>query len=62
MIITKDAGALKQALAADAFSPINYDAAKPKSLLDEDRVIGALKLNIKEANVKVTPIGDVFAN
>jgi zinc protease len=61
VIVAKDAAGLKQALTADAFSPITYDGVKPKSLLDEDRVIGALKLNIAPAKVTITPIADVFA-
>jgi zinc protease len=59
--ITKDAEGLKQALVSDAFSPIVYDGQKPKDLLEEDKVIGALKLNIAPANVRITPIADVFA-
>ncbi len=62
VIVTKDAQELKQALASDAFSPIAYDAAdKPKALLEEDKVIGALKLGIPADNVKITPIAEVFA-
>ena len=59
--ITKDAAGLKQALVSDAFSPIRYDGEKPPALLAEDRIIGALKLNIPAANVRVTSIEDVFA-
>ena len=61
VIVAKDAQALKQALGADAFSPIKYDGAKDQALLDEDRVIGAMKLHIPASNVTVTPIADVFA-
>ena len=62
VFITKDAQGLKQALVSDAFSPIKYDAAdKPKELLDEDKVIGAMKLGIAAERVRVTPIADVFA-
>ena len=61
VIVTKDAKDLKARLVADDFSPIKYDADKPKELLDEDKIIGALKLNIKPENVKITPVGDVFA-
>ena len=46
---------------SDAFSPIKYDGEKPKELLDEDRVIGALKLNIAAGDVRITPINEVFA-
>jgi len=61
VIIAKDAQGLRQTLVADAFSPIKYDGAKDKALLDEDRVIGAMKLNIPASHVTVTPIADVFA-
>ena len=62
VIITKDAQGMKRALVTDAFSPITYDAAdKPKALLDEDKVIGAMKLGIAPEKVTITPIGEVFA-
>jgi len=61
VIVTKDAAALKQALASDAPSPIQYDGEKPQSLLDEDKVVGALKLQIKPENVTITPVTEVFA-
>ena len=43
VIVTKDADGLKEKLVADEFSPITYDGEKPKALLDEDKVIGALQ-------------------
>ncbi len=61
VFITKDAAGLKEKLVSDAFSPIKYDAAKPKAVLDEDQVIGARKLNIKAEAVKITPATQVFA-
>jgi zinc protease len=61
VIITKDAKGLKDKLVSDAFSPISYDAEKPADLLAEDKVIGARKLQIPAAKVKVTPVEDVFA-
>ena len=61
VFITKDAAGLKDKLVSDAFSPIKYDAAKPKAVLDEDQVIGARKLNIKAEAVKITPATQVFA-
>jgi zinc protease len=62
VFITKDAQGLKQALVSDAFSPIAYDAAdKPKDLLAEDKVIGAMKLGIAADKVTITPIAQVFA-
>ena len=61
VIVTKDAEGLKQKLLSDEFSPIQYDAEKPKELLDEDKVIGAQKLQIRPENLKITPVNDVFA-
>jgi zinc protease len=61
VIIAKDAEGLKEKLVSDAFSPITYDGEKPKELLDEDKVIGALKLGIKPEAVTITPVEDVFA-
>ncbi|MBX6332675.1 MAG: insulinase family protein [Gemmatimonadaceae bacterium] len=61
VIITKDVATLREALLADAFSPVTYDAPKPDELLAEDRVIGALRLGITAANVTVARVDDVFA-
>ena len=61
VIVTKDARGLKEKLVADAFSPIQYDAEKPKELLDEDKVIGAVRLGIPADKVKITPVEEVFA-
>ncbi|HLE55448.1 MAG TPA: pitrilysin family protein [Rhodothermia bacterium] len=61
VVITKDAAGLRDALVADAFSPIKYDAEKPQDLLAEDKVIGAKKLGIAADKVKVTPVEEVFS-
>ena len=60
VIVTKDAEGLKRQLVADEFSPIHYDGEKPKELLEEDKVIGAFKLNIRPEKVKITPVDEVF--
>lgn len=62
VIITKDAAGLKEKLVSDAPSPIKYDGNKPKEVLEEDQVIGNMKLNIKPEAVKITPAAEVFAN
>jgi zinc protease len=59
--ITKDAKGLEHALVSDAFSPVTYDAPKPAELLEEDRIIGALPLGIRQTDVSITPVEDVFA-
>lgn len=59
-MITKDAEALKEALVADGFSAIEYDAPKPQEVLDEDKVIGALRLGVKPEAVTIRPVEEVF--
>jgi zinc protease len=61
VIVTKDAAGLKLALSSDAFSPIKYDGEKDKALLDEDKIVGAMKLNIPADKITITPIAQVFA-
>jgi zinc protease len=61
VIVTRDAQGLKDALVADGFSPIKYDAEKPAGLLAEDKVIGARKLGIRAEAVRITPVDEVFA-
>ncbi len=59
VFITKDAAGLKEALLADAFSAIKYDAPKPQ-LLEEDQRIGKLRLGIRADAVAITPAAQVF--
>ena len=61
VIVTKDAQGLRDALVGDAVSSIAYESPKPDDLLAEDKVIGAMKLNIKPENVKIVPVDEVFA-
>jgi len=61
VVVTKDAKGLAETLASDAFSAVKYDAPKPKELLDEDQVIGALKLGIPREAITITPVSEVFA-
>ncbi len=61
VIITKDAEGLKQKLASDAPSVVKYDAEKPPALLDEDKVIGAMKLGIPGERIAIVPVESVFA-
>jgi zinc protease len=61
VIVTKDAEGLKNQLVSDAFSQIAYESAKPKDIMEEDKIIGAYKLNIRPENVKIVPVEEVFA-
>ena len=61
VMITKDGAGLRDKLLSDAFSPIKYDGEKPKDVLDEDKLIGSRKLNIRPDAVTITPAAKVFA-
>lgn len=61
VIITRDAEGLRDQLVSDEVSIIKYDAAKPEALLQEDKLIGAMKLNITPGKVAITPVEEVFA-
>jgi zinc protease len=60
VMITKDAERLKQQLVSDEVSTVKYEAEKPQALLDEDKVIGAMKLGIRADAVRIIPAEDVF--
>jgi zinc protease len=59
VIVTKDADGLRQTLLADGPSSIKYDAPKPE-LAEEDKTIGAYKLNLKPENVRIVSVDEVF--
>ena len=52
---------LRDQLVSDEVSIIKYAAAKPDALLEEDKLIGAMKLNIRPGKVTITPVEEVFA-
>jgi zinc protease len=61
VFVTPDAAGLKQALVADASSPITYTSPKSDAVLAEDREISKFPLNIQPDAVKTIPVGELFA-
>jgi zinc protease len=61
VMITSDAEGLRQALITDAPSPLNYDSPKPAEIVAEDRVLMVKPLGLTAANVRITPVAEVFA-
>lgn len=59
-MITKGAEAMKQALAADAPSPMTYENPKPDAVVEEDKVIAAYPLQIDGAKVSVISVDGAF--
>ena len=53
VIVTKDAKALRDALIADAPSPITYPTPRPAEVLKEDQEIMKFPLHIRPENVRI---------
>jgi zinc protease len=59
-IVTRDAEVFKKALVADVPSPITYKMPKPASVLKEDKEIGRFPVKVREEDVKIVPVTDLF--
>ena len=60
VFVTGDAEAMRQRLANNQPSPMTYDADQPAELLEEDRAINAVSLNVAEDAIKVISAEKVF--
>ncbi|HKQ61980.1 MAG TPA: pitrilysin family protein [Candidatus Polarisedimenticolaceae bacterium] len=59
-VVTGDAEGLRQALATDAPSPIEYKSPKPQAVQDEDREIARFPAKVAESAIHVVPVTEVF--
>ncbi len=59
-IVTGDAEGLREALAADAPSPIEYAQEMPEEVLAEDEEISTLPLGITEDRIYTVPVESIF--
>ena len=60
VVVTKDAEGLRDAILSGAPSPIKYNSPKPPDILEEDKTIGAYKINVRPERVAVVPVVRVF--
>ncbi|MEJ2602599.1 MAG: pitrilysin family protein [Gammaproteobacteria bacterium] len=60
VFVSADAAGLAEAIAADAPSPVSYNAEKPAELLAEDRLIQDLPLAIPAERIRILPASGVF--
>jgi zinc protease len=60
VIITADAGALKQKLLGGAATSITYAGERAPALLAEDKTIAGLPIEVREADISILPIDKVF--
>jgi zinc protease len=60
VFITRDAEGLKRKLLSGEATPITYAGDKPPELLAEDREIAEFPIPVKEGNISIIGINDVF--
>ena len=60
VVITADAEAFKKKLLSGEPTGITYAGQRSADLLAQDKIIAALKLNVKESDVTVVPIDKIF--
>jgi zinc protease len=60
--ISKEAAKLAELIASDAPSPITYNSAKPKDVMDEDKIIERFPLHLRAEDIKIVPVDKVFEN
>jgi zinc protease len=62
VVVTEGAAQLAKDLVANTPSAIEYAAAKPQEILDEDKTIERFDLKLTERNVRVVPSSEMFEN
>lgn len=60
VIITKDAAGLKQKLLSAQPTSITYAGDRPAALLEQDKVIAAWPIKVRDADITIMPIEKVF--
>jgi len=60
VFVTRDADDLRARLVDDSPSPMTYEAAKSRELLDEDAVIGELAIGFSDGDVRIVTADEVF--
>lgn len=61
-IVSDDAQGLREKMISDAPSPIKYNSPVAQKILDEDKVIATMPLNINKEKSKVVPAKELFEN
>lgn len=58
--VSKNAEALKAALASGDPSPMNYNSPKSDAIMQEDKTVEKFPLGLKADDIKIVPVGSVF--
>ncbi len=59
-VVTKNGEMLREAILKNTPSPIAYNSAKPKEIMDEDKIIQTYKINVKSEDIRIVPVSQVF--
>jgi zinc protease len=60
VLVAKDGAALKQLLVSGKPTPPSYPSPKPKEVTDEDEVLQKLPLGLRDEDVKVVKVDELF--
>lgn len=60
-VVTRDAEQFAKDLVANTPSPITYDTPKPKTILEEDKVISTFPLSFTRDKIRIVNVEDMFA-
>jgi zinc protease len=60
--VAKDTDAISAALTGDQATSVQYNAAKPQDVLDEDKIVERWPLHLRKQDIAVVPVESVFEN
>ncbi len=60
VVVAQGCEALKKKLVNGEPSPMTYNSPKPEEVMAEDKTVASYPLKIKEDNVKIVPVDEVF--
>ena len=60
VVVTEDAEGFRDKLLSGKPTPIHYRAHPGQEILDEDKIIERLPIDLKKENVKIVPVEKVF--
>ena len=60
VVITKDAEGFKKLLLSGEPTTIDYPGPQPEAVLEEDKLIAVFPIPVKEENIKIIDVNDVF--
>jgi zinc protease len=60
VVVAKDCEDLRKKLISNDISPMTYNSPKSAEILEEDKLVGQFKIELKPEAVKIVPVDTVF--